>query len=154
MYNIPRNVLFSTVGLVYINVKNSLYTSVIDSHIENSKNRNCEFSCRAHRHNADGWSAPQLNSQFQFLLFSMCESITLVYKLFFTLIISQGKTHDRKPAHLALFWVWQSIYWYSTLSSTFPFSDLPSWSSGSCLHCSRCFCDKTSETNKLIYTFE
>jgi len=28
-------------------------------------------------------SAPQLNSQFQFLLFSMCWSITLVYKLCF-----------------------------------------------------------------------
>ena len=28
-----------------------------------------------------------VNSLFQFLLFSMCESITLVYKLFFTLIM-------------------------------------------------------------------
>ena len=28
-------------------------------------------------------SASQLNSQFQFLLFSMCESITLVYELWF-----------------------------------------------------------------------
>ena len=27
--------------------KQSLYTSDIDSHIENSKNQNCEFSCRA-----------------------------------------------------------------------------------------------------------
>jgi len=33
--------------------KQSLYTSVIDSLIENSKNWNCEFSCRAHRHNAE-----------------------------------------------------------------------------------------------------
>ena len=33
-----------------INVKKqSLYTSVIDSHIENSKNWNCEFSCGALR---------------------------------------------------------------------------------------------------------
>jgi len=27
--------------------------TVIDSHVENSKNWNCEFSCGAHRHNAD-----------------------------------------------------------------------------------------------------
>ena len=35
-------------------VMSFLYTSVIDSHIENSKNWNCEFTCsfRAHRHNA------------------------------------------------------------------------------------------------------
>ena len=32
-----------------IYVKNSLYTSVIDSHIENSKNWNCKFSCGARR---------------------------------------------------------------------------------------------------------
>ena len=31
--------------------KQSLYTGVVvmDSHIENSKNNNCEFSCRARR---------------------------------------------------------------------------------------------------------
>ena len=34
-------------------VKQSLYRSVIDSHNENSKNWNCEFSYRAYRHNAD-----------------------------------------------------------------------------------------------------
>jgi len=35
---------------VYINVKKqSLYTSVIDSHIENSKNWNSEFSCGVRR---------------------------------------------------------------------------------------------------------
>ena len=32
-----------------ISIKNSLYTSVIDSHIENSKNWICEFSCGALR---------------------------------------------------------------------------------------------------------
>jgi len=46
-------------------LKQSLYKSVIDSHIENSENWNCEFSCRAHRHNARPIRAPQLNSQFQ-----------------------------------------------------------------------------------------
>ena len=39
-------------ALHFINVKTE-FTSVIDSHIENSKNWNCEFSCRAHRHNAE-----------------------------------------------------------------------------------------------------
>jgi len=33
--------------------KQSLYTSVIDRHIENSKNWNCEFSCGARRHSAE-----------------------------------------------------------------------------------------------------
>jgi len=51
--------------------KQSLCTNVIDSHIEHRK---CDFSCGARRHNAD---------VLQFLLFLMCESITLVYKLRF-----------------------------------------------------------------------
>jgi len=44
-----------------INVKKQslhVYTSVIDSHIENSKNWNCEFSFRAHRHNATKFTVP------------------------------------------------------------------------------------------------
>jgi len=64
----PRNVFyhialvwlsFNTLTLTHANTininvkKQSLYTSVIDSHIENSKNWNCEFSCRAHHHNAE-----------------------------------------------------------------------------------------------------
>jgi len=36
-----------------INVKQCLCTNVINSHIKNSKNLNCEFSCRAHCHNAE-----------------------------------------------------------------------------------------------------
>ena len=38
------------IKMANINVKKqSLYTSVIDSHIENSKKWNCEFSCGACR---------------------------------------------------------------------------------------------------------
>ena len=38
------------IKMANINVKKqSLYTSFIDSHIENSKNWNCEFSCGAGR---------------------------------------------------------------------------------------------------------
>ena len=33
--------------------KGYIHARIIDSHIENSKKWNCEFSCRAHRHNAE-----------------------------------------------------------------------------------------------------
>jgi len=64
-----------------INVKKSLYTSVMDSRIKNSKNWNCEFSCGARRR-CDDVLYTYIHSSY-FLLFLMGESIALVYKLCF-----------------------------------------------------------------------
>ena len=65
---------------VMTDVKKSLYSSVIDSHIKNSKNWNYKFCSRTDRHYAN-----VLHTKFtlQCLLFSICESITLLYVLRF-----------------------------------------------------------------------
>ena len=46
--NVPKTVLYRKTANINVK-KQSLYTSAIDSHIENSKNWNCESSCGAFR---------------------------------------------------------------------------------------------------------